>query len=144
MDLDQLAKLGEFIGGMVVVVSLVYLALQARQSAITQRAENYERTNARASAVLSQLANNAELNRIFVDGSINFEQLDPYEKARMWWVIYDFFSYYEFAYEQYKMNAIPDYVWEKFRTYVVNQSKNPGIRACWTYLPMNWSPGFTT
>ena len=85
MDLDQLAKLGEFLGGVVVVISVLYLALQARQSAIAQRAENYERTNARASAVLTQLAANPELNKLFLDGLVNFAQLDPYDKNRLFY-----------------------------------------------------------
>ncbi len=32
MDLTQLANLGEFIGGLAVLVTLIYLALQVRQS----------------------------------------------------------------------------------------------------------------
>ena len=38
MDLTQLANLGEFIGGIAVLVTLVYLALQVRQGANAQRA----------------------------------------------------------------------------------------------------------
>ncbi len=38
MDLTQLANLGEFIGGVAVLVTLVYLAMQARQSAVANRA----------------------------------------------------------------------------------------------------------
>ncbi len=37
MDLTQLANLGEFIGGVAVLVTLIYLALQVRQG--TQAAE---------------------------------------------------------------------------------------------------------
>ena len=32
MDLTQLANLGEFVGGVAVMVTLIYLALQVRQS----------------------------------------------------------------------------------------------------------------
>jgi len=32
MDLTQLANLGEFIGGVAVLVTLIYLALQVRQN----------------------------------------------------------------------------------------------------------------
>ena len=37
MDLTQLANLGEFIGGVAVLVTLIYLALQVRQSTSAQR-----------------------------------------------------------------------------------------------------------
>ena len=37
MDLTQLANLGEFIGGVAVLVTLVYLAVQVRQGSAAQR-----------------------------------------------------------------------------------------------------------
>ncbi len=37
MDLTQLANLGEFVGGVAVLVTLVYLAIQVRQSAASQQ-----------------------------------------------------------------------------------------------------------
>ena len=40
MDLTQLANLGEFIGGAAVLVTLIYLAAQVRQSTKAQRQTN--------------------------------------------------------------------------------------------------------
>ena len=37
MDLNQLANLGEFIGGVAVLVTLVYVAVQVRQGAVAQQ-----------------------------------------------------------------------------------------------------------
>ena len=39
MDLSQLANLGEFIGGLAVLVTLVYLAFQVRQGTKAERAD---------------------------------------------------------------------------------------------------------
>ena len=69
MDLDTLAKLGEFVGGFFVVVSLVYLAHQVRQNTRSLQTENYARVLDRMSAVQSLLSVNPELNRIVVVGS---------------------------------------------------------------------------
>ena len=41
MGLDSLAQLGEFVGGVFVVPSLVYLAHQVRQNTRSLRTENY-------------------------------------------------------------------------------------------------------
>ena len=51
MDLTQLANLGEFIGGVAVLVTLAYLALQMRQSNELERAES-----ARAIATAQRVA----------------------------------------------------------------------------------------
>ncbi len=40
MDLSQLANLGEFLGGLAVVVTLVYLATQVRQNTSAIRASS--------------------------------------------------------------------------------------------------------
>ena len=48
MDLTQLANLGEFIGGVAVLVTLIYLAVQVRQSA---QAQEHANRLARARAV---------------------------------------------------------------------------------------------
>ncbi len=40
MDLTQLANLGEFIGGVAVLVTLVYLAAQVRQGTRVQQQAN--------------------------------------------------------------------------------------------------------
>ena len=40
MDLTQLANLGEFIGGVAVLVTLIYLAAQVRQSTRAQEQAN--------------------------------------------------------------------------------------------------------
>ena len=39
MDLTQLANLGEFIGGVAVLVTLIYLALQVRQTNLLAKAD---------------------------------------------------------------------------------------------------------
>ena len=57
MDLTQLANLGEFIGGVAVLVTLVYLAAQVRSSNRTIRAE------AQSGSIESFAASNMELLR---------------------------------------------------------------------------------
>ena len=69
MTLDTLAKIGEFVGGAVVVVSLLYLALQARQSAQAQRSENFGRTVDRVATILARLEDSAELTELVAIGS---------------------------------------------------------------------------
>ncbi len=46
MDLTQLANLGEFIGGVAVVVTLVYLAAQVRQNTNAIKVSSYRSAKA--------------------------------------------------------------------------------------------------
>jgi uncharacterized membrane protein len=51
MDLQYLANLGELVGAVVVVLSLIYLAVQVRQNTQAQRTENYSRALDRLAAI---------------------------------------------------------------------------------------------
>ena len=142
MDLDTLSKFGEFLGGTVVVVSLVYLALQSKQASIQQRSENYGRTVDRASAVMSQWASNPELNRLVIDGSINLAILDPYDRIRFIWQMSEIFAVYEFTFEQQNLNVLPDHVWQRYSQHLDMWLSLPGVREYWASNPGDFSPLF--
>lgn len=67
MDLDNLAKLGEFVGGFFVILSLVYLAYQVRQNTKSLHAENYARLTADFDAFGTELMRNDRLDASAVE-----------------------------------------------------------------------------
>ena len=66
MDLQSLGNLGEFISGLAVVISLVYVALQVRQNTQSLRTENYARALDRVASMQSRLAKDGDLARLLV------------------------------------------------------------------------------
>ena len=142
MDLDTLAKIGEFLGGAVVVVSLLYLAVQAKHSAQQQRSENYGRTVDRAASVMSQWASNPELNKLVIDGSISLENLETYDRIRFAWQMNEIFAVYEFTYEQQHLNVLPSHVWKRYSQHLGFWISMPGVREWWEGTPADFSPSF--
>ena len=61
MDLTQLANLGEFIGGLAVLVTLIYLALQVNQNTKTVRASTVQSLQESASSFLTSIALDEEV-----------------------------------------------------------------------------------
>jgi len=51
MNLESLANFGEFIGGIGVILSLIYVAFQIRQNTVSRRTETYARTVERFSGL---------------------------------------------------------------------------------------------
>lgn len=143
MDLDALSKIGEFLGGTVVIISLMYLAAQARQSAQQQRSENYGRTVDRAASVMSQWANNPDLNKLVIDGSISVGNLSPYDRVRFLWQMNEIFAVYEFTFEQKTLNVLPSHVWERYNQHLNMWLLLPGVREFWTSNPGDFSQSFT-
>jgi len=64
MNWEAFGAIAEFVGGVAVVVSLIYLALQARQSAQIERSENYGRIVDTIAQALSKISDSRELNMI--------------------------------------------------------------------------------
>ena len=135
MDLDSLAKLGEFVGGFFVVVSLVYLAHQVRQNTRSLRSENYARILERMSTVQSRLSVDAELNRIVAVGAEHPEHLTRAERLRFSWAMYELFGAVEFMYLQYRESALPRSVWERWEASLIWWLSHPGMQAWWAAKP---------
>lgn len=142
MDLDALAKLGEFVGGFFVVVSLVYLAHEVRQNTRSLRTENYARVLDRMSTLQSRLAADAELNHLLTVGAEHPETLKPADRLRFSWALYELFGAAEFMYHQAQQNALPSEVWDRWDASVTWWLSHPGMRAWWRSRPVPLSADF--
>jgi hypothetical protein len=135
MNLDQLAKLGEFVGGFFVVVSLVYLAYQVRQNTQSLLSENYARLLERMSTVQSRLSMDAGLNHIFTVGAEDPGRLSRADRIRFSWALYELFGTAEFMYHQSLDKSLPPGVWARWEAAIGWWLPYPGIRAWWAAKP---------
>lgn len=131
MDLSTLANLGEFIGGVFVVVSIIYLAYQVRQNTHSLRAENYARLLDRMSTLQSRLAADAGLNRLVVVGCQDPGRLTAAERVRFAWALYELFGTAEFMYHQSRAKSLPDGVWARWEPTIGWWLSHPGVCAWW-------------
>ena len=102
--LEDLGNLGEFVGGIGVVVTLVYLAIQIRQN--TTQLQQNSRTvglNARQSLsdsitkVLANVAKDPELYRIWRAGFDSQEDVSADDLERFGMILYQLFASFENA-----------------------------------------------
>jgi hypothetical protein len=142
VDLDSLAKLSEFIGGIVVVISLVYLAYQVRQNTLSIRSENYARALERMSTVQSQLSMDPDFHHVFMVGAEDPARLSRAERIRFSWALYEMFGAGEFMFHQSRDKALPEAVWSRWQATIGWWLSHPGIRAWWTAKPAPLSADF--
>jgi len=135
MDLDTLAKLGEFIGGVFVVISLVYLAHQVRQNTRSLRSENYARVLERMSTLQARLSVDADLHHVFMVGAEDPGRLSRAQRIRFSWALYELFGAGEFMYHQSRDNALPPAVWARWEATIGWWLSHPGMRAWWAAKP---------
>jgi hypothetical protein len=135
MDLDTLANIGEFVGGIFVIVTLIYLAYQVRQNTKALRIENYSRVLERMSTLQSRLAVEPELNHLFMVGAEDPARLTRAERTRFAWALYELFGAGEFMYHQSLENALPPAVWNRWQETIRWWLSYPGMRAWWDAKP---------
>ena len=98
MSLENLGNLGEFLGGIVVVVSLFYLAFQVRQNTQSIRAESYARALERLAGMQARFAGDADLSDLFSRGLFSTSSLTQAERVRFNWALYELFGAFEFLF----------------------------------------------
>jgi hypothetical protein len=141
-DLDTLAKLGEFVGGSFVVITLIYLAYQVRQNTKSLHIENYARVLDRMSTLQSRLAADADLNRVIAVGADDPAELSRSDRLRLGWAMYELFGAAEFMYHMSKNRALPAEVWKRWDASLAWWLSHDGIRGWWEVKPAPMSSSF--
>ena len=144
MDLQSLGNIGEFVSGLAVVVSLVYLSLQVRQNTHSLRTENYARALDRVASMQAQLSKDGELSQLFGKGVVDPSRLPPQERIQFSWALYELFGALEFMFHAARARALPDEVWKRWASATGWWLTHPGVRAWWRARPTPFTPSFTS
>jgi hypothetical protein len=143
LNLSQLADLGEFLGGIFVVFSLVYLGIQIRQNTQSNRAENFARGLERISAMQATLSRDPDLALLHARGVADASSLTPQERIRFTWWFAEAFGAFEFLFHQSKTDAIPAEIWERWSQTIAWWISYPGVQAWWQANPAPFSDSFS-
>lgn len=142
-QLETLAYLGEIVGAIAVVVSLIYVAIQVRQNTQAQRTENFSRALDRVAAMQANLSQDSEAAAIMAKGVEDPATLAPRERIQFTWGMYELFGAFEFMYLAAKTDAIPDEVWQRWSSAVSWWLAFPGIRTWWQIRPIPFTDSFS-
>ena len=83
MTMDQLANIGEIIGSIAVIISIVYLAIQIRTNTEAERTSTYQAVVSDFGALNNTMASTPELPHMFIEAMEDYHQLSSDEKARI-------------------------------------------------------------
>ena len=143
-QLESLANLGEIIGAIAVVVSLIYLAVQVRQNTHAQRTENFSRALDRVAAMQASLSQDSDAAIVFAKGVADPTALSTTERIQFTWVMYELFGAFEFMFMASNTDAIPEEVWQRWSSAVAWWLTFPGIQIWWQVRPIPFTDSFTS
>ena len=131
LDITTLAAWGEFLGGIAVVVSLIYLAGQIRQNSKLLRASTASATAEGANALPKLIVQDPEIARIFWDGLRDRAALSELDLRRFDAMFAINVGAWNQEYEFASDGVIGPAVWESRERALPWFFQQPGVRQWW-------------
>lgn len=139
MDFDQIIKLSELIASIAVVLSLIYLAIQVRQTRKVSSA------NARHS--ISQFGLDFSIHKAeYADRLakvLTSQDLTEGDLQFRWWNHMMVFLHAETYFHQYELKLMPKKHWNGYRRYVKGYLESAGVRDFWNDVGPAFSLDFS-
>ncbi len=132
VDLNQLANIGEFVGGIAVIASLLYLGFQVRQGTALSRAATTSDSLNQSASFSQAMALDKEACAMFFRGLADPEDLEEDEKAQFFFVMMAFMRRYENSAYQFHQGLLPESAWVGFYGNLVNLAPRPGFVRWWS------------
>lgn len=140
--LEDLGNLGDFLGGLAVVATLAYLALQIRQNTRATQVASHEQWVATSSLEKLALVQDEKLCSIYLRGCADLGSLSPEEGVRFRAYLLQVFNTFEALYFQTRNRAVDEIFLEsKLPAYQAILSQ-PGGRAWWKETQSIYDPRF--
>jgi hypothetical protein len=140
MSLSDLASLGSFVSGVAVLVSLVYLALQLRQSARNQLATIHHDRMAHIQTWLGPISVSHQATDVFMRGRNGDATLDPAESTQFLNMQFNHFLLYQEYYQMRLDGMLDGERYDQVMKLLRFVAHEPGTRAAWRVLKALFSP----
>ena len=131
MSLNDLANLGQVIGAIAVVVSLIYVAAQIRQNTNAVRAATAQSLHEHFASWYHVIASDASLAQLATSGLRDYTTLSDMEKARFVSLFMAFLAYFQNAFLKWKQGLLAPSLWKSWEQVMMNLIGAPGGKALW-------------
>jgi hypothetical protein len=142
MDLQDIGALGEAIGGIAVIITLIYLALQIRQNTKAVRSNSFHAVTDSFNEINNLIAHDESLARIFRVGMEDLANLNEDELIRFSFMFMAPFRIFETIFYQYTNGTIDQRLWQAEKRSMQFLLSGPGSRAWWYRNPLSFTPEF--
>jgi hypothetical protein len=131
MSLDDLANLGQVIGAIAVVISLIYVALQIRQNTNAVRSATAQTVHEHFANWYHLVAADGELAKIVANGLRDYASLSEHQRVRFVAAFMAFLSYSQNAFLKWREGLFASPLWLGWEQVMMNLFGAPGGKAFW-------------
>ncbi len=144
MNWEAVGAVGEILGALGVIVSLVYLASQIRMQNRASRASAATEWTNQWNHFLGSFAEHPNLSELFVKGVRDFATLNPTEVVQFSSHLGRIFRVGENIYHQYKQGLFDPTTWRGVERTLVDLARFPGVKEWWPTRSHWYSDEFAT
>ena len=131
MSLSDLANIGQVIGAIAVVISLIYVALQIRQNTNAVRSATAQTVHEHFAKWYHLVAADDELAQIVANGLRDYGSLSEQQRVRFIAAFMAFLSYSQNAFLKWREGLLESPLWLGWELVFMNLVCAPGGKAFW-------------
>jgi hypothetical protein len=139
---ESLGNVGDFIGGIGVVITLAYLALQIRQNSTSVKAASAQAVLGTLAQSIASVASSSAASRVVILGQIDFDQLSEEEQLQFALWLLGWFRVFEQAHQQYVVGVLDPVQWKGHATQIESTMQSPVVRRWWAVRRVLFDPDF--
>ena len=141
MSLQDWGAIGELIGGVAIIVSLLYVGLQVKQGTDASRAATNQSFSVQFSDLILQITR-PELRDIFWRGITGLKNLQGSENAAFMALIASIMRTYETFYFERTEGRFDSRMWDGYNAQLIDLFNNDGVREYWAIRKHQFSDEF--
>ena len=141
MDWSAIGAVGELVGALAVVLSLVYLSRQVRQNTRALRTANAATVKQNFQSIARAFITDRGASDIVIR-ALNRDELSPAEKLSAYAWFFDLLKSGELAYSQYIAGDLDKPVWDASLQFFLAYWTTPGMREYWQDRHPAFTPEF--
>ncbi len=141
MTLENLGNVGEFLGAIAVVTSLIYLSVQVRQNSALQQASVVSAVSDAVASSLSAM-HDTETADLMIRGLAGLEPLSDVERFRFSVLMFTVFNSCQKAFYLHQSGVAPEDLWTRIQGVIRFYFENPGVHEWWEGATDRIGPAF--
>ena len=142
MNWDAIGAVGEVLGAVAVFISLLYLALQIRNSRRTDQIIAAAQTASSVEEWIGQIVRDGELYALYRKGLTDYDSLEPNDRGRFSLLILQFLRSMEVMWLQRNHGAIDDEYWSGMKVAIGDVISTSGGSKSFARYRRALDPGF--
>ncbi len=139
LTLEQAYYIAQMVAAVILVLSVIYLALQVRQNTHAIRLSNFQAGSANWANVLGMMTNNEEVTDIYRRGLVTYDALNENEQIRFRSLGMQILRMFNENFEQQHEGAVRKARWGAIQRAHLDIMQTPGMQTLWSSRK-HWFP----